>query len=277
MARNTAPAIALATLHVAARDPEGVLAVLPSDHHVADVGGIPGRARPRGRGREAGALVTIGIQPTRPETGYGYIRVGERARRRRGAGARPSWRSRTLATAKGVPRVGRVPVERRHLRLPRRRDARGVRRAHARAGGGAGADRSHAGNARYAAALKKRLPEAAPAISIDYGVMEKAREHRRGAGRLRLVRRGQLRRAPRGAAGRRAQGNVVVGRRARCWWTAAGCVVVGDERPLAVVGLQDMVVVDAGRRGAGGAARTGARTCAAVVQSLRARGLGKFE
>ena len=40
VARNTAPAIGLATLHVQARDPDGILAVLPSDHHVADVPGF---------------------------------------------------------------------------------------------------------------------------------------------------------------------------------------------------------------------------------------------
>ncbi|HET9156295.1 MAG TPA: sugar phosphate nucleotidyltransferase, partial [Myxococcaceae bacterium] len=77
IARNTAPAIGLATLHVQARDPDGVLAVLPSDHHVADVAGFQAVLGRAAEVAQTGALVTIGIKPTRPETGYGYIRVGE--------------------------------------------------------------------------------------------------------------------------------------------------------------------------------------------------------
>jgi mannose-1-phosphate guanylyltransferase len=78
VARNTAPAIGLATLHVQARDPEGILAVLPSDHHVADVPGFQRVLRRAAAVARSGALVTVGIRPTRPETGYGYVQLGER-------------------------------------------------------------------------------------------------------------------------------------------------------------------------------------------------------
>jgi len=73
-ARNTAPCIGLAALHVRNIDPDGVMVVLPSDHLVKD-----GEAFRRAvqtavdvAARED-ALVTFGIPPTRPETGYGYI------------------------------------------------------------------------------------------------------------------------------------------------------------------------------------------------------------
>lgn len=71
--RNTAPAICLAALEVMRTDPNGLLLVLPSDHLVNDVDAFH-RALDAGReAAEAGALVTFGIAPDRPETGYGYI------------------------------------------------------------------------------------------------------------------------------------------------------------------------------------------------------------
>jgi mannose-1-phosphate guanylyltransferase len=77
--RNTAPAVAWAARHIAARDPEAVLAVLPADHRIEDA-----RAFQTALGKAAaaavsrGVLVTLGVRPTRPETGYGYIRIGEK-------------------------------------------------------------------------------------------------------------------------------------------------------------------------------------------------------
>jgi mannose-1-phosphate guanylyltransferase/mannose-6-phosphate isomerase len=72
-ARNTAPAIALAAL---AADPEALLLVLPADHVIqrpADFQSAVRRALPIA---EAGSLVTFGVVPESPETGYGYIRCG---------------------------------------------------------------------------------------------------------------------------------------------------------------------------------------------------------
>jgi mannose-1-phosphate guanylyltransferase/mannose-1-phosphate guanylyltransferase/mannose-6-phosphate isomerase len=76
-ARNTAPAIAAAALQAAGDDPEAVILVVPSDHIIRDVPRFLGHvaeALPEALG---GALVTFGLQPVRPETGYGYIRCGE--------------------------------------------------------------------------------------------------------------------------------------------------------------------------------------------------------
>jgi mannose-1-phosphate guanylyltransferase len=71
--RNTAPAIGLAASIIARYDPDGVMVALPADHYI--VGEEEFHATVL-RGREAalnGYLVTLGIEPTRPETGYGYI------------------------------------------------------------------------------------------------------------------------------------------------------------------------------------------------------------
>jgi mannose-1-phosphate guanylyltransferase/mannose-6-phosphate isomerase len=73
--RNTAPAAALAALTLAGTD-EGYMLLLPADHVIADVVSFRAAAA-RGLGAaRLGNLVTFGIVPNRPETGYGYVRGG---------------------------------------------------------------------------------------------------------------------------------------------------------------------------------------------------------
>ena len=76
-ARNTGPAILAAALHLAAEDPEALMLVAPSDHVIPDAAGF--RAAVEAACEEAltGTLITFGIRPTRPETGYGYLELGE--------------------------------------------------------------------------------------------------------------------------------------------------------------------------------------------------------
>ena len=74
-ARNTAPAIALAALAVS--DPSAVLLVMPSDHVITDVAAFHAATITALPLVEAGYMVTYGITPTGPETGYGYIQMGE--------------------------------------------------------------------------------------------------------------------------------------------------------------------------------------------------------
>jgi mannose-1-phosphate guanylyltransferase len=74
--RNTAPCIGLAAIHAARRGPT-VLAVLPADHHVSDPDALRAALRTAANAAEDGALVTLGITPTRPETGYGWLEVGD--------------------------------------------------------------------------------------------------------------------------------------------------------------------------------------------------------
>jgi mannose-1-phosphate guanylyltransferase len=79
VARNTAPCIAWAAATIARRDPDALVAVLPSDHYVADEEGFRRIVTRALDGAREGYLTTIGIVPTRPETGYGYIEVGDEA------------------------------------------------------------------------------------------------------------------------------------------------------------------------------------------------------
>ncbi len=75
--RNTAPAIGWAAARVARQDPDAVLMVLPSDHHIADVPAFQATLERAVASARTGAITTIGIRPTHPETGYGYIEMGD--------------------------------------------------------------------------------------------------------------------------------------------------------------------------------------------------------
>jgi len=84
--RNTAPAIALAAAVIACHDPDATMLVLPADHYIRDEAEFCRVARAACEAAADGALVTLGIEPTRPETGYGYIEADTAAP---GAGACP--------------------------------------------------------------------------------------------------------------------------------------------------------------------------------------------
>ncbi len=75
LARNTAPAIAAAALEATRDGADPLLLVLPSDHVIADAAAFRAAVRAASAAAEAGSLVTFGIVPTGPETGYGYIKA----------------------------------------------------------------------------------------------------------------------------------------------------------------------------------------------------------
>jgi len=74
--RNTAPCIAWASWEALRRDPDALVMVLPSDHYIADAAEFLSYVETACRVAAAGAIVTLGLKPTRPETGYGYIEAG---------------------------------------------------------------------------------------------------------------------------------------------------------------------------------------------------------
>lgn len=75
--RGTAPCIGLAALHLRRRDPNAVMAILSADHRVDDDGRFCDALALGAQMAQQGRLVTLGIQPTAPSTGYGYIQRGE--------------------------------------------------------------------------------------------------------------------------------------------------------------------------------------------------------
>jgi mannose-1-phosphate guanylyltransferase/mannose-6-phosphate isomerase len=77
--RNTAPAIALAAAWLSLLEPEAdpVMVVLPADHIISNVPAFHAALNQAIDSAFSGKLVTFGIQPTRPDTGFGYIKAGE--------------------------------------------------------------------------------------------------------------------------------------------------------------------------------------------------------
>jgi mannose-1-phosphate guanylyltransferase len=191
-ARNTAPCVGLAALHVARRDPEGIMAMLPADHHVARKAAFRDALAAAAAVAEQGAITTIGVRPNRPETGYGYLKVGPRIPSPRRTPTKVS-RSRQgnlqrslqphkvdcfvekpdAATAAGYLAGGDylwnsgIFVFRADVILEE------IRRAMPTLGDQLDVIGAALGTPRAARVLKKVFPEC-PSISIDYGVMEKS-------------------------------------------------------------------------------------------------------
>jgi mannose-1-phosphate guanylyltransferase len=236
--RNTAPCLALAALTLAARAPNATFVSLPADHAIAD----PRRFRATlaeafGWAARARAPVTIGIVPTGPETGYGYIRLGaplgRHARRVRAFVEKPPLaQARRFVAARAYlwnsgMFVWRVDVALALLEkyLPALTAA--LRPA-----------MRHTGR-RRAAAIARAYRRLTP-VSIDYGIMEKA-EHV-------VVVRGDFGWSDVGswAALADLERNLRGGPRAPVVAVdAARYVVFSPERLVALVGIDDVIVVDA--------------------------------
>ena len=172
---------------VAEQDPDALLLVLPADHVIARRRRASAPRSTRGeRGRGSGALVTFGIVPTQPETGYGYIQAG------RAAGRPPALRRSTRFVEKpdardraGLSRRRRLLLEQRHVPVPRRRAtwpswSGSTRRCSPRCRAGA---RRGASATSTSCASTRGLRRRARAISIDYAVMEHTDARGGGAGR----------------------------------------------------------------------------------------------
>ena len=75
MAKNTAPAIAAACCAAMKQDKDAVVVILPSDHVIADVKAFQSAVMTAAKHADKGSLVTFGIVPTFPSTGYGYVKA----------------------------------------------------------------------------------------------------------------------------------------------------------------------------------------------------------
>ncbi len=76
--RNTAPALTVAALYLADKDADAVMVVMPADHVIPDPAAFTSAVEQAGQLAEAGNLVTFGVVADKPETGYGYIRRGDK-------------------------------------------------------------------------------------------------------------------------------------------------------------------------------------------------------
>ncbi|MBK7859307.1 MAG: mannose-1-phosphate guanylyltransferase [Archangiaceae bacterium] len=237
-ARNTAPAIALATAHVMHVDPEATLAVLPSDQHVADVPAFRAALETAAQTAAEGYIVTLGVKPTRPDTGYGYIRVGAPV----GAalGVKQFVEKPDLPTAQGYLQSGeyvwnagmfvfRAPVMMKAFEHHMPELYAAVTEL-----------RKTIGTRQYESRLKKLFPQM-PATSIDYGVAERAENMAVVPGSFGWSDVGSFNALPE-VRHVDSQGNVTEGQVITV--DCQGCVVLGSKRLVSVVGMNDLVVVD---------------------------------
>lgn len=240
--RNTAPAIGLAALHAAAKDPRSVVAVLPSDHHVADAPGFQRALEQAAEVAEQGRIVTLGIRPTRPDTGFGYIRTGAPLE---GAAltVRAFVEKPDAATARGYVASGDyvwnagIFVFRADVMLE------AFARYMPELSAGLMKLGKSLGKRTHASALARVFPRL-PSMSIDYGVAERADNMAVIPGDFGWSDVGAFSALPevRKVDGR---GNVVSGGGALVL-DCDGCVALATDRPMALVGLRDVVAVDAG-------------------------------
>lgn len=242
--RNTAPCVALATAWTESRfGPDEVMAVLPADHHIGDEPGFLSilAAAEEVASRDSG-LVTIGIKPTRPETGYGYLELGDeeppseghKVRRVARFVEKPD-RDRAVEYMNGGNHLWnsgmflwkaasiRAEIER---QLPdivpgmnAFRDARDL-----------------------AAELVRQYP-GFPSVSIDYGVMEGATAVRAIPGDFAWSDVGSWEAlwdlGPLDENGNTVRGDAVL-------IDSTNCVVSGDVKLIAAVGVSDLVIVQSG-------------------------------
>jgi mannose-1-phosphate guanylyltransferase len=175
--RNTAAAIGLAAVHLVHEHGDALMAVLPSDSYIADATRYRSLVRAAFElARTPGNLVVLGVPPSRPETGYGYIERGNIASRPRGVPAytvRRFTEKPALSLARGYVSSGKYLwnagmffwrastfLEYLHRFLPATHDAlRELAKS--------------IGAPRYAAALRRIYPSLEN-ISVDYAVMEPA-------------------------------------------------------------------------------------------------------
>lgn len=96
--RNTAPCIGLAALHIKHRDPDATMVIVPADHIIQNVDEFTRiLTNAVDVANETGDLVTIGIQPTRPETGYGYIQYIDESEKKNPFAGKGAYRVKTFA------------------------------------------------------------------------------------------------------------------------------------------------------------------------------------
>jgi mannose-1-phosphate guanylyltransferase len=241
--RDTAACIALGAAIVLSRDPEGIMVVLPADHVIRDRQRLLLALRDACRfARERECLVTLGIVPTEPATGYGYIRRGaavSRGMRTVFSKVRAFTEKPDRAAARRYLRSGdyywnsgifvwkaSVIAEefKRHMPALHRglleiRDALGTRRA---------------------AAVIRRVYERIERISIDYGVMERSDRTVVARADFDWDDAGSWCALERHFPADRA-GNVILGRSVAL--DTERCIIVSDDGIVGCLGVKDLVVV----------------------------------
>jgi mannose-1-phosphate guanylyltransferase len=248
-ARNTAPCVGLAALHVAARQKQGIVAMLPADHHIARPEAFRQAIAEAARLAALGHIVTIGIRPHAPETGYGYLKVGAKLPGRKAKGRGQAHKVERFVEKPDVVTAARYLADGHYLwnsgifvfRADVILDE--IRRAMPVLGEQLDVIQRSIGKPSYRKTLDRVFPDC-PSISIDYGVMEKSQRIAvvpaefgwSDVGSFAAL--SEVRELD--DLGNVLQGDAIV-------IDGHDNVVLGHgKRPVAVVGVDGLVVVDAG-------------------------------
>ena len=273
--RNTAPAIGLAASIIARFDPDGVMAVLPADHYILDEERFRATLLLCRTVAREGKLVTLGISPTRPETGYGYIEAD--------------------AAVDGAPVAVRRFVEK--PPLERALEFLATGRFYWNSGmfvWGACTILDEIGRFMpdLSAALAKltfesdiwELADLKPQIadiyggikgeSIDFGVMEKARDVQVIAASFGWSDVGSWSALPE-VMEADGEGHVVIDAKGSVSVGSDGCLAYGGGKLVAFVGVKDLIVVDT-PDALLVCAKSAAQNVKKVVEELERRGCGEY-
>jgi mannose-1-phosphate guanylyltransferase/mannose-6-phosphate isomerase len=243
VARNTAPAIAIAALVALKADPAAVLAVMPSDHLIADDALFAENIRRAAAVAETGKLVLFGITPTEAHTGYGYIKRGAAFPEFDGqAFAVESFREKPdRATAEAYVADGSYFWNSGIFALDAKTFLSELERYEPKVLEAARAALAGASEDLGFLRLDKVAFAASPNISIDYAVMEKTRKAALLPMTVGWNDVGSWTSlwdiAPRDADGNFAKGEAVLE-------DTTGCYVHSEKSIVATIGVKDLVIVN---------------------------------
>lgn len=264
--RNTAAAIGLAAAVLAARDPDATLVIMPADQHITDKAAF---AEVLKTGMDAAeqrdAIATIGITPTRPETGFGYVEIAGAAKHGEVTGVTRFVEKPNRETAEQYVASGRYLWNAGIFCATAKRLLEEMARllpttAHA--------VREIARDPANARTLYPTLPS----ISFDHAIMEKTDRVVTVPASVGWDDVGSWAALP-AVRGTDASGNTVAGN--AFVLEGSGNVVVSDDLLVAAVGVDDLVIVKSGdallviRKDA-------AQDVRKVIDALSARGLARY-
>jgi len=175
--RNTAACIGLAAMHIRLIDADQPILVLPSDHFIARPGEFAAVLRAAGEAARDQAIVTIGATPTRPESGYGYIELGESVDAVAGS---PAFKVRRFVEKPDVETASRFLASGNYLwncgmfGFTARTILSEIKSCKPELFAGLERISAAIGTPRYQAVLDETYPTL-ESVSIDYAVMEKTR------------------------------------------------------------------------------------------------------
>ncbi len=242
--RNTAPAIALAAFHVQATSgSDAIMLVLPADHLIKDELAFKKAVEQAAKLAEMGYLVTFGIHPTQAETGYGYIRRGKAIEGSAGYGVAAFVEKPDIVTAQAYVASGEYEWNSGMFAFT----AASYLEALAEHAPDIHRTAQNCWNAMDQSVQPLEIPQAlfeqCPGISIDYAVMEKARNTAvvgadmgwSDIGSWKAI--SELYESD--EAGNRIQGKAVL-------VESRDCFIQSNKRLVAAVGVQDLVIIDTG-------------------------------